>query len=177
MTPEESLHQAINQQVALVPYDPNWPLLFAREQERLSQLFGPVFLDIQHIGSTAIPNMLAKPVIDILAGVEPMPVAVGLNGPLCNAGYTTSAQFNASLTDRQWFMRWSEGVRTHHLHVVVYSSTQWQERLQFRDTLRHDPQLAAQYAALKTQLAQQFGDDREAYTDAKGEFVRTVLGS
>lgn len=174
MTPAESLHQAINQPVALVPYDPAWPLLFAEERERLTGLFGPVLLEIQHIGSTALANMPAKPVIDILAGVEAMTVAVALNAPLCNAGYTTSAEFNASLSDRQWFMRWSEGRRTHHLHLVVHGSAQSRRHLQFRDALRQNPQLAAQYAALKARLAQQFGQDREAYTDAKAEFVRSV---
>ncbi|AEG92276.1 hypothetical protein Rta_11900 [Ramlibacter tataouinensis TTB310] len=132
-------------------------------------------MEIQHIGSTAVPGLPAKPIIDILAGVRSMAEAESLAERICRSGYTTSAEFNASLHDRRWFMRWADGRRTHHLHVVVHDSQAWRERVDFRDALRSRPELASRYAALKSQLALRHATDREAYTEAKSEFVRSVL--
>ena len=176
MTETESLEQAIHEEVALVPYDPRWPSLFEDERERLVRLFPTQFLDIQHFGSTAIPGMPAKPIIDLLAGVESMPVADSLVEPLLSSNYTTSAEFNATLIDRRWFMRWANGRRTHHLHVVVFGETEWRRRLRFRDVLRSNAELAHRYALLKEELATQHIIDREAYTRAKSEFVLSVVG-
>ena len=176
MTESESLEQAIHEEVALVPYDPRWPSLFEAERERLGQFFPTQFLDIQHFGSTAIPGMPAKPIIDLLAGVESMAVADSLVESLLNLSYTTSAEFNATLIDRRWFMRWANGRRTHHLHIVVFDGTEWRRRLRFRDVLRSNAELAHRYALLKKELATQHSIDREAYTRAKSEFVLSVVG-
>ncbi|WP_437675925.1 GrpB family protein [Sorangium sp. So ce131] len=176
MTENESLERAIHEEVALVPYDPQWPALFAAERARLLTLFPSQLLDVQHFGSTAIPGMPAKPIIDLLAGVESMPVADSLVAPLLDSAYTTSAEFNATLTDRRWFMRWSDGRRTHHLHVVVLDGPEWRRRLRFRDVLRSDAELAKRYALLKEELAAQHRTDREAYTRAKTDFVLSVVG-
>lgn len=175
MTEDPSLLAAIHEQVELQPHDPSWPSRFAAERDRLLALLPGVFVDIQHIGSTAVPGLAAKPVIDILAGVESMAVAEALAEPLCRNGYTTSAEFNRSLADRRWFMRWAEGRRTHHLHVVVHGAEPWHQRLRFRDELRRRPELAERYAALKAGWAAEHRLDREAYTDAKAGFVRSVL--
>ena len=174
MNEQESLIAAINEEVKLHDYDPSWPGLFSIEEASLRTLLPGTFLDIQHVGSTAVPGMVAKPIIDILAGVGSMSIAESLADPLRSSGYTTSAEFNASLSDRKWFMRWKNGHRTHHLHVVVHKSQVWHEHLRFRDTLRASPELAAQYALLKRRLASELSADREAYTDAKAEFVRNI---
>jgi GrpB-like predicted nucleotidyltransferase (UPF0157 family) len=104
-----------------------------------------------------------------------MAVADSLFEPILEAGYTTSREFNAMLPDRRWFMRSSGGKRTHHLHVVVSGSRTWRERLTFRDKLRSCAALAKQYADLKCELASRFKHDREAYTNAKSEFVAYIL--
>ncbi|WP_411881963.1 GrpB family protein [Polaromonas sp. YR568] len=174
MTDAESLQAAIDEEVALLAYDPRWPGLFEAERARLQSLFPNDFIAIEHMGSTAVPGLAAKPVIDILAGVESMAAARALVGPLCANGYTASAEFNAGLADRQWLMRWAEGHRTHHLHLVVHGGPLWAQRLRFRDALRGDAALAARYAALKAGLAAQYPRDREAYTEAKAVFVRAV---
>jgi GrpB-like predicted nucleotidyltransferase (UPF0157 family) len=177
MNDHDSLLAAIHEEVSLQAYDPRWPGLFAAERDRLLLLTPQLparLIDIQHIGSTAVPGLMAKPVIDMLAGVESMAAAESLVAPLCAKGYTTSAEFNASLTDRKWLMRWAEGRRTHHLHVVVHGGEVWAERLRFRDALRADAALAARYAAFKTDLAAKHPHDREAYTDAKAAFVRAA---
>lgn len=175
MTDAESLQLAIHEEVALVAHDPSWPALFDAERERLLALFPQQLLGIEHVGSTAIPGVPAKPVIDILAGVASMAAADALTAPLLASGYTTSAEFNARLTDRRWFMRWAEGRRTHHLHVVVHGAGEWRRRLLFRDVLRGDQALARRYAELKQALAVQHPADREAYTEAKTAFVLDVI--
>ncbi|WP_286786841.1 MULTISPECIES: GrpB family protein [unclassified Pseudomonas] len=175
MTEEESLLAAINENVELHSYDSSWPKVFEAERERLMSLFQDVFIDIQHIGSTAIPGLTSKPIIDIIAGVESISIAERLALPLCESGYNTSAEFNESLSDRKWFMRWANGHRTHHLHLVVHGSKIWHERLKFRDKLRSNSEYAARYAELKTKLAIMHSTDREAYTNAKEEFVVSIL--
>ncbi len=175
MNPDASLRAAIAEPVELCQHDPAWPAMFLAERQRLLSALPCAFLDIQHIGSTAVSGLAAKPIVDLLAGVESMAGARSLGEPLGRIGYATSEAFNASLADRQWFMRWADGRRTHHLHVVVHGSSAWQERLAFRDALRDDPALAARYAALKQALAAAHRQDRESYTAAKSDFVRAVL--
>ncbi len=176
MTDAESLQRAIHEDVALHPYDPQWPTRFLVERDRLLGLFPSQLLDVQHFGSTAVPGMPAKPIIDLLGGLASMAVADALIPTLLGAGYTTSAEFNATLSNRRWLMRWADGRRTHHLHLVVLNSQQWQHRLRFRDVLRADPDLAERYAHLKRDLVAQHRSDREAYTQAKTEFVLSVVG-
>lgn len=175
MTDEESLLAAIHQDVALHAYDAQWPGIFAVESERLLALLPGRLIQIQHIGSTAVPGLTAKPIVDLLAGVESMEFARALGEPLCRSGYTTSAEFNASLTDRQWFMRWENGHRTHHLHVLVHGGLAWRQRLMFRDLLRSDSTLAQQYARFKAELAATHTRDREAYTEAKAGFILSLV--
>jgi GrpB-like predicted nucleotidyltransferase (UPF0157 family) len=175
MDEEESLLAAIYEEVRLHSYDPEWPIAFAAERSRLLSLLPHAFVEIEHFGSTAVPGLMAKPVIDLLAGVRSMAAAEALTQPLVAAKYVTSTEFNESLNDRKWFMRWANGHRTHHLHVVIHGSAAWQERIGFRDALRSDPSLAARYVELKQRLAAELGADREAYTDAKAEFIRSSL--
>lgn len=175
MNDEESLAAAIHEQVELHDHDPAWPARFAQERDRLCGLFPGVFIEIQHIGSTAVRGLAAKPIIDLLAGVDSMRTAESIAEAICRSGYTTSIEFNASLTDRKWFMRWADGHRTHHLHVVVHGSAAWHERIRFRDALCARPDLAARYVLLKAQLADAHAGDREAYTEAKAQFIRAAL--
>ena len=170
------LDRAIGEAVNLVAYNEAWPRLFDAERERLLNL-SPRLLQVEHFGSTAVPGMAAKPIIDILAGVESMTVADSLVELILASGYTTSREFNAKLPDRRWFMRAANGQRTHHLHVVELGGAQWQERLLFRDKLRLYNHLAQRYEELKVQLAALHQRDREAYTDAKSQFVAAVIGA
>lgn len=177
VTEEESLQLAIHEPVSLCAYNIAWPALFEQERERLLQRFPGLLLDVQHFGSTAVPGLAAKPIIDILVGVASMAVADSLIEPFTRAGYSSSAEFNQTLTDRRWFMRHAEGRRTHHLHMVVMGSAEWRRRLLFRDALRADAALAERYAALKRELALAHAADRECYTDAKSAFVASIAGA
>lgn len=174
MNDEESLDCAINEPVAIYSYNDAWPLLFEQERARLLRFFPSDFLAIEHIGSTAVPGLSAKPVIDIMAGVESMLCADVLMELLCQAKYTTSMEFNASLVGWRWLMRWADGRRTHHLHLMVYGSKEWQERLVFRNTLRASAKTALLYEQIKQAWAVEFSLDREAYTAAKGAFIQAT---
>lgn len=175
MNKQESLNRAIHEEVAIFPYDPAWPSMYEKERDRLLRLFLDDFLAIEHIGSTAVPGLSAKPIIDILAAVETLSRADELMEPLCRSSYTTSMEFNASLVGRRWLMRWAEGHRTHHLHLVRHGSEEWSQRIAFRDRLRASSGLAEQYEKRKLLWAAEFRSDREAYTAAKADFIREVL--
>jgi GrpB-like predicted nucleotidyltransferase (UPF0157 family) len=175
MPADDSLTRAIAEEVCLVAPDPRWPAQFVEERDRLLDLFPGRFAAIEHIGSTAVPGLAAKPIIDILAGVKSMTEADALLEPLCAHGYETSAEFNATLPDQRWLMRHALGRRTHHLHLVVFGGEPWIHRLHFRDVLRADAAIAARYERLKRDLAAQYRHDREAYTHAKTAFIHDVL--
>jgi GrpB-like predicted nucleotidyltransferase (UPF0157 family) len=170
----DAVHAATEEAVILAPYDARWPIAFEAERIRLMSRF-PEFLGIEHFGSTAVAGVAAKPIVDMLAGVESMAVAEALFDPIVAFGYHTSRTYNDMLPDRRWFMRVTDGKRTHHLHVVEFDGQQWRERLRFRDALRADRSLRTQYVALKMELAVRHANDREAYTEGKSGFVASVL--
>ncbi len=161
-------------EIKIEPANPIWSKLFEVEKAQLLAALSSHFVAIEHFGSTAIPGLDAKPIIDMLGGVKSMAEADALLGPLCQLGWDTSPEFNATLSDRRFLLRWPGGIRTHHLHLVVYGGEQWQQRLKFRDCLRANPALAQQYQKLKYELAAKHRDDREAYTDAKSDFIVSV---
>jgi GrpB-like predicted nucleotidyltransferase (UPF0157 family) len=156
--------------VEIVDYDPAWPGLFFFERERLTPLLGGAA--IHHFGSTAVPGLAAKPVIDMIALVDDLdpPIATLVS----SAGYQFPRAFNATLVHRRFLCYPSASKRTHHLHLVD-QRVELQHRLGFRDRLRADPALAEEYEVLKRMLADRYREDREAYTEAKAEFVRSVL--
>ena len=159
--------------IELVPYDGSWPARFEAERALLeialaSWLAGPM----EHIGSTAVPGLAAKPVIDMMAPVHSLEQSRPAIDAAAAAGYL-HAPYKADVM--HWFCKPSPQRRTHHLHLVPLDSVLWRERLAFRDTLRRDATLAAEYGELKRRLALSLREDREAYTEAKTPFVRRVL--
>ena len=175
MATDDSLNRAIAEEVHIAGYDSQWVARFVTERDRLLALLPGRFIAIEHIGSTSVPRLAAKPVIDILAGVGAISEADALLEPLCAHGYATSAEFNATLPDRRWLMRHDSGRRTHHLHLVVFGGEEWVRPLKFRDALRADAAIAARYEQLKLQLAEQYRHDRDAYTEAKTAFINEVI--
>jgi GrpB-like predicted nucleotidyltransferase (UPF0157 family) len=155
--------------IEIVEYDPAWPARFESERQRLEALLPGA--SIHHIGSTAVLGMAAKPVIDLMALVEdvdaPVPVLVE------HGGYEYPTQFNAELSHRRWLCRPSAELRTHHLHLVD-ARAELDRHLGFRDRLRSSARLRDEYARLKRDLAASFGDDREAYAEAKSAFIQRV---
>ena len=159
--------------IYLVAYDPAWPASFAAERDLLEQTIGAwIAGGIEHVGSTAIPPLPAKPVIDIMVGVRDLETSRPAVAHLQSLGYH---YFPYREDVMHWLCKPSPQFRTHHLHLVPHGSPLWNERLAFRDYLRRHPDKAAEYAELKHCLAEKYEHDREAYTDAKGPFVEAVL--
>jgi len=159
--------------IHVVPYDASWPALFAMERAALARLLAPwLHGPIEHIGSTAVPGLVAKPVIDIMAAVDSLDASRPALAALASLSYV-HLPYRADIM--HWLCKPSDDVRTHHLHLVPHGSALWHERLIFRDRLRADADVAAEYAALKLALAEKHEFDREAYTDAKEPFVRRIL--
>ena len=159
--------------IEIVAYDPAWPARFESERRLLQATLAPWLAGtIEHIGSTAVPLLAAKPVIDIMAPVRSLENSRPAIEAAESAGYLY-APYKADAM--HWFCKPSPVLRTHHLHLVPLDSPLWRQRLAFRDALRADPDVAADYAALKRRLALQFRDDRDAYTEAKTSFILKTL--
>ena len=158
--------------VRVVPYDPAWPEAFAAERARLLELVGPDLpIALEHIGSTAVPGLPAKPVIDILAGFPAgVPVAPFV-AALRDAGYDHRGP--NGIPGREYFRRGEP--RRFHLHLVARLGPLWRDHLAFRDALRARPALRDEYAALKLALAERFPHDRASYTSGKDDFVARVV--
>lgn len=164
-------------EIELVPSKADWPRRFEEEAARLRAIIPPdLLLDLEHIGSTAVPGLAAKPVIDMLAIVTDLEAAkTRLVAPLEAAGYTFRDR--GPDTDRLFFVKGlppSAPHRTHHLHIMEEGPGAL-KHLAFRDYLRDHPEEAGRYAALKQDLATRFRDDREAYTEAKGGYIEEIL--
>ncbi len=161
--------------IIVVPYDPSWPASFEAERRVLDRLLAPWIVgSIEHVGSTAVPGLAAKPVIDIMVGVKSLEASRAALSAAAKAQYI---YWPYKADTMHWFCKPSDAHRTHHLHLVPYGSKLWKARLGFRDTLRTDSKLAEEYARLKYHLAEKYREDREAYTQAKSEFVERVLAS
>ena len=159
--------------IRLAPPDPAWTARFERERDALEAAIGEwVEGGIHHVGSTAVPGLEAKPIIDILVGVSDLDTALACFEPLADLGYL-HAPYLAD--EMHWFCKPDPARRTHHLHLVPKVSRRYRDELAFRDLLRADPRVADEYAALKRDLADRHRDDREAYTEAKGTFIRSAL--
>lgn len=159
--------------IEVVPYDPRWPGRFEEERDALDEAIGDwVTGGVHHVGSTAVPGLGAKPVIDILAGVDSLEASRACFGPLARLGYLY-APYCAE--EMHWFCKPHPRRRTHHLHLVPAGSGRFRDELAFRDALRASPDLAKAYAAAKHRLAASFKHDREGYTAAKATFIHEAL--
>lgn len=159
--------------IEIVPYDPLWTTKFAEERALISKALARWIVgDPEHIGSTAVPGLAAKPIIDIMAPVETLVDAAHAIEAAASLDYL---YFPYKVEVMHWFCKPSPAARSHHLHLVPLGSRLWHERLAFRDALRSDPELRHRYQELKLRLARVHRNDREAYTDAKTPFIVDVL--
>jgi GrpB-like predicted nucleotidyltransferase (UPF0157 family) len=161
--------------VILVDYDPAWRDRFLEQSTRLTAILHPWLASaVEHVGSTAVPGLRAKPVVDILAPVVSLTQAQAAIAPLTADGWLFWPD-DPNRSYRLWLLRPKPAARTHHLHIIQHDHPAARAELAFRDVLRGDPAVRAAYAALKDRLAVQHRTDRDAYTDAKGDFIRSVL--
>ena len=155
------------------PYNSEWPKLFELEAARLTEVLRPWLAGaVEHVGSTAVCGLAAKPVIDIMAPVS----SLSDSEPAIRTLSALSYCFFPYRADvMHWFCKPSPAHRTHHLHLVPRGSVLWAQRIAFRDALRNSAELAAEYQTLKQRLAHEHAQDREAYTEAKSPFIQSVL--
>jgi GrpB-like predicted nucleotidyltransferase (UPF0157 family) len=161
--------------IVLMPYDPEWARRFEAERAVLVRVLAPWLENgIHHIGSTAIPGIAAKPIIDIMAGVRDLQESRASFGPLREQSYVFAPH---RPDEAHHFSKPSLRLSaiTHSLHLTEPGSDLWRERIAFRDALRGDSELVAEYGALKQRLARTYGDDVRAYTGEKRAFVSRVL--
>ena len=169
----ENTRVAAEAEIHIVPYDASWPARFEEERKALAHAIGDYVIGtIEHIGSTAVPGLAAKPVIDIMVGVESLDASRPVLSMLDALEY---CYFPYRPDEEHWFCKPSPQFRTHHLHLVPFGGRSWIERVAFRDYLRTHADAAAGYESLKRQLADRYRFDREAYTDAKEPFIRRTL--
>ncbi|KAF0196064.1 MAG: hypothetical protein FD169_1130 [Bacillota bacterium] len=157
--------------VIIVDYDPAWPGLFNTLKSSVEMSLGEVALSIEHVGSTSVPGLAAKPIIDmdVIVRAEDLGKATAL---LANIGYVHDG--DGGIPGRERF-RPPTGLPKHHLYVCAADNPELKHHLQFRDYLRAHPDAAAEYGLLKKHLAAVYGDDREGYSVAKTEFITTIL--
>lgn len=157
--------------VRLVPHAEVWHQLFAQEEARLRDALGGLAVSVEHVGSTAVCGLSAKPIIDIAVAVREIADAERCVAPLAGIGYEYRGE--NGIPGRHYFAKGEP--RTHHLHMVELSSEFWRAHLLFRDYLRRHPEAAREYDALKRRLAIEHAHDRGAYTEGKAAFIEGVL--
>lgn len=157
--------------IEVVDYDPAWPHQFEVEKQRIAEALGEVLVTLEHGGSTAVPGLAAKPIIDMWAALRGQMDPEHIQA-LARIGYEHFGEFG--LAGRDYFVKTSPTAC--HLHCYPTGHPAWNRHLAFRDWLRTNPEGARAYAQLKRDLAIRFGNDRGAYTDAKSSFINSAIG-
>lgn len=158
--------------VAVEPHDPQWEVSAERTIEYLKEILPDIAADIQHIGSTAVRGICAKPIIDIVVGVSDFDDILQMNSILERNGFIFRGQ---DVPKQYLYVCGENNLRTHHIHAVIYNSEAWNNYVNMRDYLNCHPDDAQAYSALKQSLAQQYPDDRMAYTKMKSEMIASIL--
>jgi GrpB-like predicted nucleotidyltransferase (UPF0157 family) len=159
--------------VHLNEYNPEWENKFDYEKNQIIDAVGNEIAAVEHIGSTSIKGLKAKPIIDIMVGVDDLLSISTLIAPLSKIEFEYVPK--PELTDRRFFRKGLWGKGTCHLHICEFESTEWIEKLLFRDYLRKHPKAAEEYASLKSKLAAEYKYDRPAYTQQKEPFIKDII--
>jgi GrpB-like predicted nucleotidyltransferase (UPF0157 family) len=162
--------------IQILDYDPAWVAMFERERARVQDALGPIVVTVEHVGSTAVPGLAAKPIIDLLVGVRSLPEArTCCVEPLQALHYRYMAEYEAWLPGEMLFRKGPPGPWTHHVHLMEPTCPRWEEFTLVRDYLRRHPEVASAYADLKRALALVFEDDIAGYRTAKAPFIEAVI--
>lgn len=161
--------------IVIANYNPQWPLLYQEEKSRIQSAIAQAVVAIEHVGSTAVPGLGAKPIIDIMVAVRSLADAEACIEPLQSIGYEYVPEYEVFIPERRYFRKWVQGERTHQVHMVERTSEFWHRHLLFRDYLRTQSDVAQEYYQLKKELSAKYGSDLGAYTDAKTPFIESVV--
>jgi GrpB-like predicted nucleotidyltransferase (UPF0157 family) len=163
----------VTRKIEVVLHNPRWAALFEAEAQQIAAIFGSEALLIEHIGSTAIPGIKAKPIIDILVGVNNIESVDGFNQPMTALGYEPRGEFG--IPGRRYFSTGTViGGEARHVHVFQVDNPEIARHINFRDYLRAHPDDALAYSRLKESLAKKFANDAVSYTDGKSDFIRAM---
>ena len=160
----------------LVDYDPGWPQRFRAESGRIAETLKGLAVAIEHVGSTAVPDLPGKPVLDIAVAVRSEQDADACITPIVTLGYVFRGQHGDD-PRRRYYVRDREGQRTSQIHLFILPAAGWDDQLAFRNALRESRDLAEAYAAEKLRVATEVGWNKLDYSKAKGPFIETVLAS
>ena len=160
-------------QVSIEDYTRQWLEAFEEECDRLVAAVGPLALAIEHVGSTSVPGLCAKPVIDIAIGVTDLLTGKECVGPLSDIAYEYKG--DAGIPGRHFFAKGNPENRTHYVHVEPLNGVLWRNHILFRDYLRCHPDEAATYGQLKRALAEKFIEDRDAYALGKNSYIENII--
>jgi GrpB-like predicted nucleotidyltransferase (UPF0157 family) len=160
--------------VTIVEYSPTWPEQFDQEKHLLQKILENTGAVIEHIGSTSVVGLAAKPIIDIMIGLPDFALADSLVSKFTALQYNYISKYEDVMPDRRFFTKKQRDTTTHHIHMVGRGSEFWERHLLFRNFLRENPDLARRYAALKKELAQREWQDGNEYAGAKTEFIRNI---
>ncbi len=161
----------IEDPVIVIDYNADWSNQYEQEKQQILLALGDTVTNIQHIGSTSVPGLAAKPVIDILLGLKQIPPLLRQISSLEAIGYSYYGELGIS--ERHYFRKGMP--RTHQIHAVLVDSEFWKRHILFRDFLRNNPKAAQRYEALKRKLAQEFECDRTGYTNSKAPLIEQLL--
>jgi GrpB-like predicted nucleotidyltransferase (UPF0157 family) len=159
--------------VKLSEYRKGWVSLYEVEHQKLKSALSDFVSDIQHIGSTSVPGLYAKPIIDIIIGVKILKNYVEYIDILKIIGYKFREY--ASEPNRKFFAKGNNNFRTHHLHIVEIDTEEWNKHIIFRDYLIDHKETADKYASLKYKMSKKFPEDRNEYTVAKSRFINMIV--
>lgn len=162
-----------NKKVLLVEHSDDWMHYYEVEAHKLKKLLKGCYVSIQHIGSTSILNLWAKPIIDIAIGVSSEKMMVKVKNLLILHGYNYCK--NSGDIDRLFFAKGGAENRTHNIHVDIFEGRSWHNHIDFRDFMNNNPEYVKLYSELKKNLAIKYKDDRIKYTEAKDDFIQGVL--
>lgn len=166
----------VKREVEIVEYDPKWATLYSEEEAKILAAIGHLVVAIEHIGSTAVVGLGAKPIIDIMVGVNRLSNAQECLAPLGSLGYDYQPEHEVTMPERRFFGKGKPPEAQHyHLHMVENGSEFWKRHLAFRDYLRTHPETSRRYCELKKKLASEHGSDREGYTEAKTLFIESIV--
>ncbi len=160
--------------IDIVQYDPKWPEMYESIKSQFYSSFGDKIAAIEHIGSTSVPGLGAKPIIDILLGVNKLKDAEDIIPNMEQLGYEYVFKYEDIMPERRYFVKWGSGKSLHHIHSVEINGEFWRRHLLFRDYLRVHDEIRDEYFVLKKRLSEIDWEDKMGYTDAKTDFIRKI---
>jgi len=168
---KRNISKTDKRRIEVVSYNSNWKGMYKEEEEKIKNVFSDIIIDIHHIGSTAIPGIKAKPVIDILVEVKDIEVVDQHNHKMEELGYEAMGEYG--ITKRRFFRK-GENNRTHHIHIFQVGNVEIERHINFKEYLIAHPDKGREYSKLKEKLTNKYTYDVENYTNGKSDFIKEI---